>query len=116
MALFSKKADTKKELVKSGISTVSNSDLSHVLRHARITEKASMHMEQSVYVFDVENRATKTEIAAAVRKLYSVTPAKVRVASIPVKTKRNARSGKTGATSGGKKAYVYLKKGETINL
>jgi large subunit ribosomal protein L23 len=127
MALFSKKTpssakasadkEAKKDVAaKTSTSNVSGGDLSHILRHARITEKASQHMEQSVYVFDVENRATKTEIRAAVRKLYSVTPAKVRIASIPVKTKRNSRTGKTGSTKGGKKAYVYLKKGETINL
>ncbi|MBI5470073.1 50S ribosomal protein L23 [Candidatus Kaiserbacteria bacterium] len=118
MALFSKKAETKNETaVKAGTPSVSGGhDLSHILRHARITEKASQHMERSVYVFDVADRATKTEIRAAVRKLYSVIPAKVRIASVPAKTKRNSRTGKTGSTKGGKKAYVYLKKGETINL
>jgi large subunit ribosomal protein L23 len=94
----------------------SSGDLSHILRHARITEKASMHMEQSVYVFDVAPRATKTEIAAAVQKLYSVAPRMVRIAIVQSKTKRSARTGKTGISKGGKKAYVYLKKGETINL
>jgi len=40
----------------------------------------------------------------------------VRVATIPSKTKRSARTGKTGTKKGGKKAYIYLKKGETINI
>ena len=91
-------------------------DLSHVLRHARITEKASMHMAQSVYVFDIATSATKKDVAAAVQKFYAVTPRRVNVVSIPTKTKRNARTGKTGISTGGKKAYVYLKNGETINL
>jgi large subunit ribosomal protein L23 len=119
MALFSSKKNTeeKKAAVAApaaGTSTVQN--LAHVLRHARITEKATMHSEQSVYVFDVAENANKRDIAAAVKKLYQVTPRMVRVATIPSKTKKSMRTGKTGVKKGGKKAYIYLKKGETINI
>jgi len=122
MALFSSKKNTKKEEKKADASVSSSTtpmvrnDLSHILRHARITEKATMHSEQSVYVFDVAESANKHEIAAAVKKLYQVTPRMVRVATIPSKMKRSARTGKTGMKKGGKKAYIYLKKGETINI
>lgn len=120
MALFSsKKKTTKKEktdAVKPSSVAVSGADLSQVIRHARITEKATMHSINGVYVFDVADTAGKREIMAAVKKLYSVTPAKVRVTTVPAKTKRNARTGRVGIKTGGKKAYVYLKKGETINI
>ena len=86
----------------------------HVLRHARITEKATMHSMESVYVFDVAPRATKRDIVLAVRDIYQVTPRMVRIASVPTKTTRNMRTGISGMKRGGKKAYVYLKKGETI--
>lgn len=91
-------------------------DLSHILLHARVTEKATMHSAQSVYTFDIATRATKRDVMQAVKKLYGVTPRKVAVVTVPSKTKRSARTGKTGVKTGGKKAYVYLKKGETITI
>ena len=124
MALFSKTkkpekavAETKTKKSDAKVTNVtSTNDLSHVLKHARITEKATMHSVSGVYVFNVAVNASKTQIAAAVHKIYNVTPKMVRVAMVPSKMKRSARTGKTGVTQGGKKAYVYLKKGETINL
>ncbi|OGG54267.1 50S ribosomal protein L23 [Candidatus Kaiserbacteria bacterium RIFCSPLOWO2_12_FULL_53_8] len=91
-------------------------DLSHILRHTRITEKATMHSADGVYTFDIAPSATKRDVMQAVRALYKVTPRHVAVVSIPTKTKRNARTGKSGVRGGGKKAYVYLKKGETITF
>ena len=88
----------------------------HILRNPRITEKASMHMETGVYAFDVSDDANKNTIAHAVYELYKVRPRAVRVVTIPRKVKRSSRTGKRGITRGGKKAYVYLKKGETITL
>lgn len=96
--------------------TNSGTDLSRILKHARITEKASMHAGAGVYVFDVDVSASKTDIASAIHKFYKVTPRMVRVAPIPTKMKRNPRSGKTGMRGGGKKAYVYLKKGDSITI
>jgi len=122
MALFGSKKDKKEEKkadapVEKSTNTVSiKSDLAHILRHARITEKATMHSEQSVYTFNVAENANKRDIALAVKKLYQVTPRKVRVVAVPSKTKRSMRTGRIGMKTGGKKAYVYLKKGETINI
>ena len=122
MALFSK---TKKEQVvkapaveKTVVSAMSagRNDLSHVLKHARITEKASMSQGGNVYVFDIAPAATKREIKLAVQSLYNVIPRKVAVINVPTKNKMNARTGKTGVKRGGKKAYVYLKSGETITF
>ena len=119
MALFAKK-DTKKKkdevkAVKAEGTSVPR-DLTHVLRQVRITEKASMHSEAGVYTFNISERATKRDIKQAVFALYKVTPRAVRVLRVPTKVRRNAKTGKTGVTTIGKKAYVYLKKGETITL
>lgn len=121
MALFGKKKNTD---VKKEESTTSQApvrvkvgtDLSHVLRQPRITEKATMHQATGVYTFDIDDRATKSQVIKAVALQYGVVPQKVRVVSIPVKQKRSFRTGTQGATRGGKKAYVYLKKGETITI
>lgn len=75
-----------------------------------------MHQGVGVYTFDIAERATKRDVMQAVRALYGVSPRMVRVVSIPRKVRRSVRTGKRGTTGGGKKAYVYLKKGETITI
>ena len=122
MALFSNKKETKsaqggsqpKADAPGAQATGVRSSKAHILRHARITEKATMHADQSVYVFEVAETATKRDIVMAIREIYNVTPRMIRIASIPTKTTRNMRTGVSGIKRGGKKAYVFLKKGETI--
>ena len=75
-----------------------------------------MHQGLGVYTFDIARSASKRDVIQAVRALYKVTPRMVRVVSVTVKSRRNARTGKIGMTGGCKKAYVYLKKGETITF
>jgi large subunit ribosomal protein L23 len=89
---------------------------SHILKHARITEKASMAAVDSVYVFNVASSATKRDVMRAVLDLYKVKPRKVAIVPVPMKPVRHMRSGREGVKSGGKKAYVYLKKGETLTI
>lgn len=95
--------------------TVSNIDtMARILRNPRVTEKGTIHAERSAYLFDVAPNATKHQISQAVFSLYKVKPRMVRVVTVPSKRKKNSRTGRSGVKSGGKKAYVYLKKGETI--
>lgn len=92
-------------------------DLSHVLSNPRITEKSTdLQTRAGAYVFDVSAGATKPQIAQAVREAYKVTPTKVRVVTIRSKTKRSMRTGHVGVKGGGRKAYVFLKKGDSITL
>lgn len=87
-----------------------------ILKNPRITEKATILAEGACYTFDVSLSATKKEIEKAVKALYKVTPRLVRTVKIakkPVAT-RNVR--RIGSTSVGKKAYVYLKKGDKIEV
>lgn len=121
MALFSRKKNTETAEATKAASPVQPSvstarDLSPILKHARITEKATMGQGIGVYVFDVDVRASKRDIMQAVKLLYGVNARKVSVVSIPKKNIRSARTGRTGVKGGGRKAYVYLKKGETITL
>jgi large subunit ribosomal protein L23 len=91
-------------------------DHAHVLLNPRITEKATFASSVSAYVFDVAVSANKKQIMAAVQAVYNVKPRQVRIVNIRPKTVRNMRTGKSGKKSGGKKAYVYLTKGETITI
>lgn len=90
--------------------------LAHVLRNPRITEKATDLQGVSVYTFDVADTATKRQIIEAVRALYHVSPQKVAMLPVRKKQRRSMRTGKVGMSRGGKKAYVYLAKGETIAI
>jgi len=84
------------------------------IKNPRITEKASFAQEQNVYTFDITAGANKTEIKKAVFTLYKVKPLKINVLSVP---KKNIMSrGKPGSKSGGRKALVYLKKGDKIEF
>lgn len=116
MALFAKKEKIEKKRTQAVASSAesANRSYAHVLQNPRITEKATAHEMISTYVFDVAPSATKREIIFAIRELYKVTPRKIAIAAVPSKAVRSARTGKRGVKTGGKKAYVYLKKGEKI--
>lgn len=92
-----------------------NIKAANVLLKPRITEKAVIGADKNgVYVFEVSDKATKKSIAASVKALYKVTPVKVRTATIFPKAV--FVRGKRGVKKGGRKAYVYLKKGDKIEL
>ncbi len=91
-------------------------DTAHILIAPRITEKGAYLSTQGAYVFNVATSATKHDIMAAVKKVYNVTPRKVTVVAVPRKVVATRGTNRKGATVGGKKAYVFLKKGETIEI
>jgi len=83
----------------------------------RVTEKAAIKANppaggSSVHVFNVTKEATKKSVIASVRDAYKVTPIAVRLLAVP--SKKVFFRGKPGVKRGGKKAYVYLKKGDKI--
>lgn len=80
----------------------------------RVTEKATTVAEGGIYVFEIEKGTTKREVAKAVEELYKVKPVKVNIVKIP--RKQVFVRGKKGFKAGGKKAYVYLKNGEKIEI
>ena len=87
-------------------------DLNHILIKPHVTEKATMKTESSVYVFEVDSRATKVLIDKAFIEKYKINPIKISTVTIPAK--RVFVRGKVGKKAGYKKAYIYLKKGDKI--
>jgi large subunit ribosomal protein L23 len=90
-----------------------------IIIRPRITEKSGIMSEPqddraAVYTFEVRKNANKPMIAQAIKALYKVTPMKVRIVNLPAK--RVLVRGKRGTSNGVKKAMIYLKKGEKINL
>ena len=124
MALFSRTTKKEKKVDAPVAATANTSvasvgmkqSLAHVLQNPRITEKATSGAAAGVYVFDVAVSANKKQIASAIQSTYNVKPRAVRIVNIRSKMVKNMRTGKKGVKQGGKKAYVYLNKGETITL
>jgi large subunit ribosomal protein L23 len=114
MALFS--SDSKKKAPAKQVQALYNEDgrLARALKAPWFSEKALIGTERGVYVFEVPRDATKPEIAAAVESYFNVTPVKVRVANLPAKkVSLRSRRGQ-GFRAARHKAYVYLKKGDSI--
>ena len=88
--------------------------MTKIIKNPRITEKASFAQEQNVYSFDITSGANKTEIKKAILALYKVHPVKVNV--LPVPKKNIISKGRAGVKGGGRKALVYLKKGDKIEF
>lgn len=91
-------------------------NLSSTIISPRITEKASHLSEKGIYVFNVAKDATKQEVVAAVKLSFKVTPRMVRLAAVPGKRVMTRGTNRFGRTASGKKAFVYLKAGDTIEL
>jgi large subunit ribosomal protein L23 len=84
-----------------------------VLKSPRVTEKAALLTEsRNVHVFEVTKGATERAVKASIKATYGVTPLRVRLANIPAKP--ITRRGVKGTKVGGRKAYIYLKKGDKI--
>ena len=88
---------------------------SQIIIRPRITEKSGIMNESSnVYTFEISKNATKDTVAKAIKALYKVTAEKVRIVNLPAKNV--LVRGKKGTQSAIKKALVYLKKGDKIEL
>ena len=87
-----------------------------VLLRPRITEKAANMTSANVYTFDVAMSATKQEITSSIEALYKVRPIRVRTVRIPAKRVAMRKRRGFGRVSAIKKAYVYLKKGDSITF
>ena len=87
-----------------------------VLLRPHITEKAFGLSQRNVYTFAVSPTANKYQVAKAVKDLYNVTPEKVNVTQKQPRKERSLLRNRTSHKPGLKKAYVYLKEGDTINF
>ena len=95
---------------------VTDRNVSAVLVRPLITEKAVKLNDARVYTFMVAKHATKYSVADAITALYKVTPVKVNIVNKKPKSEISGSRGRAVAVAGYKKAYVYLKAGDTISL
>ncbi len=85
-----------------------------VLHFPRITEKATALNERGVYVFIVDKKATKPLIKEAFVTKYKAIPIKINIVNLPAK--KIFKRGIRGSQAGIKKAIVYLKAGDKIEI
>ncbi len=79
-----------------------------------VSEKATLLGKYRQYVFQVDPRSNKIEIARAVNELYDIKPSKIQI--IRPHTK-HVRFGKySGTRKAWKKAIVTLPEGKSLNL
>ena len=88
----------------------------HILLSPRVTEKGTIVSMHDAYVFNVAPSANKREIAHAVEETFKVTVRSVRTTTVRGKNVITRNTGRIGRTAGGKKAYVFLKKGDKIEV
>jgi len=90
-------------------------DIYHTIRRALITEKSTAAKDESnKYIFEVDRRANKIEVATAVEKLFKVKVLDVHVMNILGKKKRVGKV--MGEKRSWKKAIVTLAPGNRIEI
>ena len=88
--------------------------LTDVIRRPLITEKATRGLDINQYTFEVDPRAAKPEIKAAIEKLFDVKVIGISTMNPPRRTRRVGRF--PGKRAQIKKAVVRLEEGNTIQL
>ena len=107
-----KKETAKKATPKTPVSIHGNAH--SVLVRPHVTEKAALQEANGVYTFVVERDATKIEIKHAIKEVYGVVPAKVRVLHMDGKKTRFGRI--QGRRKHWKKAIITLPAGKRIDV
>ncbi len=97
-------------------SAVQNRDLSGVLITPRVTEKSASQNEKGMYTFVIRRDATKYDVRDAVSLLFKVMPRKVTIVNRAPRTSHSRAKGRDVVVPGMKKANVFLKKGDRIDL
>lgn len=108
-----KTLENKKNAVVAAAVTLNENN--RVILRPRITEKATLKADaENVFVFEIAQNATKLNVRKAVASIYNIIPTKISIARNP--SKKVFSRGKRGVVPGVKKAYVYLKEGDKIEI
>ena len=85
-----------------------------ILKRPIITEKSTDLMAENKYTFEVDLRANKMQVKAAVEEIFNVEVLQVNTSRVKGKLRRMGRH--EGYTSDWKKAVVTLKPGLSIEV
>lgn len=121
MGIFGKK-DTKKATTETKATAVKKTvaknpvHVTSAIVKPRITEKAALLSDNNVYTFEIKKGATKYDVRDAIKTLYNVTPVKVNIVHKQPRHSMSRSRGRNMMVHGMHKAYVFLKKGDRIEL
>ncbi|MFH1178333.1 MAG: 50S ribosomal protein L23 [bacterium] len=125
MAIFgTKKVNSKKEQYASQRSRIHHAraaklqdGIAHEIIHAPwFSEKSLIMTEKGVYTFEIPKRASKSDVAGAIKEIYNVKPRSIRIVNLPGKKKAMRTKRGIGTRATRRKAYVYLNSGDTIQF
>lgn len=125
MAFFSRKNKEEKETTKTAVAVATKKgkqalatdyNPAQIIIGSKVTEKTVNLGDNNVYTFIVSRQANKHTISSAVKALYGVSPIKVNIVNKRPNIRLSGSKNRLVKVAGEKKAYVYLKKGDTINL
>lgn len=107
------KAEEKKQ-EKTGALSKASPFVSKEIIKLHIAEKSTLLNEKGIYVFEISRKTNKVMVRRAIKEKYGVLPRKVNIINIP--SKKISFRGKKGTKRGFKKAMVFLKKGDKIEI
>ncbi len=88
-----------------------------LIKRPLITEKTlQLANEQNVYVFEVDYKATKTQIQSAIEEIFEVEVERVNTQLMPSKRRKVGKKRMPKLSTSSKKAMVKLSDGQTIEL
>lgn len=87
-------------------------ELLNLIKYPSVTEKSVNLYGKRQYTFIVDKSITKTQLKFVIQKIFSVNVSQVNTCNLPVKKRRVGKF--VGKTSVYKKAYIFLKEGESI--
>lgn len=120
MAIFGNKKKEKKEVTapRHRARTIApmHGVENEIIRAPWFSEKALIATEKGAYVFEVSPRATKADIAGAIKEIYKVDSRKIHTVNVKGKPKSMRTKRGTGHRSTRRKAYVYLNAGDSIQF
>jgi large subunit ribosomal protein L23 len=110
----SKKKDVSVQKKGSSSKAAKGDDLSFVVIKPLVTEKSAILASSNQYVFVVNKKSNRVQIADAIKQIYGVLPISVNVMNVRGKRVRFAK--RKGKRSDWKKAIVTLPKDKNINV
>lgn len=87
-----------------------------IVKRPIVSEKSYKLMDENVYCFEVDDRATKVDVRYAVEKLFDVKVLSVNTLNRKGKRKHNRKNGSWVNGTSKKHAMVRLADGDSIDL
>lgn len=87
-----------------------------ILKRAIISEKSLIDASYGRYTFEVSLKASKEEIAKAVKEIFNVDAQGVKTLVVKGRTKRALKTRKNIKVTSWKKAIIKVKSGQKIDL